>query len=1024
MLQDLVTQVSETTGQELYSNALLWLRKWLKADICFIGETEDGNNIIRAIQGDSRRQLQVGTHYEIAHSPCEQAIRKGFHYVSRQVAELHPGYPSLRALNVEGYAGVPLRDKHGQQLGMVVLLTHGEMLLPQHAQNLLRILAARVSGEMARIRAEATRQQTEFFSHAVLDAMPANVCVLDHSGDIIAVNRRWRQFREALPIVSSACGPGISYLDTCLKAEQLQARDATVIRQGIERLLNGRRDTFSHEYASPGPGHEHWFLLIANRFSQGRQSYIILTHLDITDRKQAEAHLQNRSTILDGLISCDWLLHSVEPWHKVMPEVLDMIGTASGFSRAYLFRHEAKPPAAGATALYRWVAPSGEADWQQTPFGDIDYAAEGCERWQETLGRGQAIFGALQNFPIPEQNFLQRHGSRMLTLIPVFSSDEWWGFLALESCSDMREISPHELSALMAAGRSIGVAIQREAANKRLSQAMIAFDSIAEGVVITDDKALITAINKGFTDITGYTEADILGQPMHRLRSDQHGKEFYHAIWRVLQQEGRWRGEVWNRRKDGSSYPGWLTITEVADADGDTVNYVAVFSDISEVRQAEDRLQELVNHDPLTGLPNRRLLNELMGHAIKRAEREQAMIGLLFIDLDRFKTINDSLGHQVGDKLLAEVASRLTNAMRESDAVARLGGDEFVVMVDDLRDIDDAKIIAKKVIDSLHTEFIIDGKEFFIGASIGISIYPNHGREVDDLLKAADIAMYQVKNEGKNNYRFYSAELSENAVERFTLESMLRRAMERNQFEVYYQPQVSLATGNIVGAEALIRWHHPDLGLVSPAKFIPLAEESDLIIQIGEWVLREAALQAMRWSAEGFGLEWVSVNVSGVQIQRSNFVDTVYGVLIETDCDPNLLELEITESTIMRNTEYVIGVLDHIKALGLRLAIDDFGTGYSSLSHLKRLPLHKLKIDQSFVHDLPFDTDDAAIARVIQGLGRSLGLTVIAEGVETPEQAEFLLSIGCDEGQGYLYSPPVPAAAFTALLQKNKLGNE
>ncbi|HEY3325912.1 MAG TPA: GGDEF domain-containing phosphodiesterase, partial [Novimethylophilus sp.] len=291
---------------------------------------------------------------------------------------------------------------------------------------------------------------------------------------------------------------------------------------------------------------------------------------------------------------------------------------------------------------------------------------------------------------------------------------------------------------------------------------------------------------------------------------------------------------------------------------------------------------------------------------------------------------------------------------------------------------------------------------------------------VDELIKAADIAMYQVKNEGKNDYRFYSPDLSANAVERFTLENMLRRALERHQFEVYYQPQISLASGRIIGAEALIRWHHPDLGLVSPAKFIPLAEESDLIVQIGEWVLREAAQQAMQWVNQGYAIQWISVNVSGVQIQRSNFADTVYGILIETDCDPSLLELEITESTIMRNTEYVIGVFDRIKALGLRLAIDDFGTGYSSLSHLKRLPLDKLKIDQSFVRDLPHDSDDAAIARVIQALGSSLGLTVIAEGVETPAQAEFLLGIGCDEGQGYLYSPPVPADAFAALLEKDK----
>jgi len=450
--------------------------------------------------------------------------------------------------------------------------------------------------------------------------------------------------------------------------------------------------------------------------------------------------------------------------------------------------------------------------------------------------------------------------------------------------------------------------------------------------------------------------------------------------------------------------------------DGSRQALVIVGRDVTEIEQAHGQLEQVANFDPLTGLPNRRLFNELMEHAIKRAEREQYKIALLFVDLDRFKTINDTLGHQAGDKLLAEVSQRLTEAVRDSDLTARLGGDEFVVMMDLLRDIDDAAVVAKKIIQSLSSEFLIDNEEFHIGASIGISIYPDSSRQVGELIKAADIAMYQVKNEGKNSYCFYSADMSENANERFVLETQLRHAIERNQFEMFYQPQVSLASGRIIGAEALIRWHHPELGMVSPAKFIPLAEETGLIIPIGEWVLRESAVQVMQWAAQGFALQWLSVNVSGVQVQRSNFADTVYGVLIETDCDPRLLELEITESTIMRNTEYVIGVFDRIKSLGLRLAIDDFGTGYSSLSHLKRLPLDKLKIDQSFVRDLPFDNDDAAIARAIHALGSSLGLTVIAEGVETVEQAKFLLELGCDEAQGYLYSPPVSATAFAALL--------
>jgi diguanylate cyclase (GGDEF)-like protein len=442
-----------------------------------------------------------------------------------------------------------------------------------------------------------------------------------------------------------------------------------------------------------------------------------------------------------------------------------------------------------------------------------------------------------------------------------------------------------------------------------------------------------------------------------------------------------------------------------------------VFSDISEIKHSQQRLYELVNHDPLTGLPNRRLLNELLEHAIRRAERESTKIALLFVDLDRFKNINDTLGHQVGDKLLKKAAQRLSDSVRDSDTIARLGGDEFVVMLEFTSDLEDPATVAKKIISSIQDEFIIDGYELFIGASIGISVFPEDGRNADDLIKAADIAMYQVKNEGKNDYRFYASQLSDHARERLTLDTLLRRALERQQLEVYYQPQVSLATGKIIAAEALLRWHHPEMGVVSPGKFIPLAEETGLIVQIGEWVLREAANHAICLVELGLPLNWIAVNVSGVQIHRSNFADTVYGVLVETGCDPSMLELEITESAIMRNVEYVIDVCQQLKAMGVRLALDDFGTGYSSLSYLKKFPLDKLKIDQSFVHDLPDDAEDAAISSAIIALGQNLGLSITAEGVEKVEQRDFLLARGCSEAQGYLYGQPISFEELITLLK-------
>jgi diguanylate cyclase (GGDEF)-like protein/PAS domain S-box-containing protein len=763
----------------------------------------------------------------------------------------------------------------------------------------------------------------------------------------------------------------------------------------------------------------------------GSRHGLVTLGRDITERKIAESHLRDRSAILDALISCDWLLHSSESWHTVATTVLQQLCLALRFTRATILKNTEINNAdvlsdvelTHAKILYKWSVPGFNSS--DNALEAIDFNDVRLKRWKDALQHGDPVFGDIRDLPSSERQILEQNDTQSIAIVPLFSDKVWWGNIIIERCHDLIKTTPQELGSLMAIGRSLGVAIQREHAGKRLHQAKIAFDSASEGILITDEKLRIVAINKGFSEITGYLESEVLGSSPKILQSGTQDDKFYKRMWRTLKKEGRWHGEVLNKRKTGETYYEWLTITAVKDNVEKVVNYVGVFADITDIKRSQNRLHELVNHDPLTGLPNRRLLNELLEHSIKRAERDNHKIALLFIDLDRFKAVNDSLGHQVGDKLLLEASRRISLSMRDSDVVARLGGDEFVVMMDMISNPSDAALVAKKIIHALQIEFNIDENEIYISASVGISIFPKDCKDVEGLIKAADIAMYQVKNKGKNNHCFYSDELSKNAVERFTLEGQLRHAIERKQFEVYYQPQVSLLTGEIIGAEALIRWHHPKLGLVSPAKFIPLAEETGLIVQIGEWVLREAALQAVLWHKEGHSIQWISVNISGIQIMRSNFADTVYGVLMETDCNPQMLELEITESTVMQNTEYVIDTFNRIKQLGLRLAIDDFGTGYSSLSNLKRLPLDKIKIDQSFVRDLPEDLDDAAIANAIYAMARSLGFSVIAEGVETHEQAQFLRSMGCEEAQGYLYSKPVTATEFAELFAHKILqGNE
>jgi diguanylate cyclase (GGDEF)-like protein/PAS domain S-box-containing protein len=889
--------------------------------------------------------------------------------------------------------------------------------LHKHAL-LNRVKSSHVLDITERLGTELQLRKAKELLRCLIDASPDFICFKDADNRWIeANNRNLELFQLSSHDYQNKTDSELANLVDPIFKEAFRNSKTT-----DERAWHSGK-TFRHEetIALPQGGEKILDVIKVPLFNDdGSRQGLVTLGRDITEHKMAENHLRDRSAVLDALISCDWLLHSAESWHTVAATVLQQMCLALRFTRATIVRNtnskasdvKASAESARSKILYKWSMPGFINP--RSNLESIDFNDAHLKRWHDALQQGNPVFGDIKDLPSEERKILKQHDTQSIVIVPLFSESAWWGNIIIERCHDLIKTTPQELGSLMAIGRSLGVAIQRECTGKRLHQAKIAFDSATEGIMIIDANTHIIAINKGFTEITGFTEEEVLSTTPKALQEENHD------IRRDLLNDGKWCGEITNTRKDGETYQEWLTITIVKNAEGNIVNYVGVFADITEHRRYQNRLHELVNHDVLTGLPNRRLLNELLGLAIKRAERENHQIALLFIDLDRFKSINDSLGHQVGDKLLYEVSRRISNAMRESDVVARLGGDEFLVMMDKINSPDDAEQIARKIIHTLQAEFNIDGKEIFISASIGISIFPNDGNDVDSTIKAADMAMYQVKNKGKNNHCFYSAELSKDVIERFNMESQLRRALERNQFEVYYQPQMSLITGDIIGAEALIRWNHPELGLVSPAKFIPVAEETGLIVPIGEWVLRQAALQAMQWVNEGYAMQWISVNVSGVQVMRGSFADTVYGILIETDCKPEMLELEITESTVMQNTEYVINTFDSIRKLGVRLAIDDFGTGYSSLSILKRLPLDKIKIDQSFVRGLPHDLDDAAIANAIYAMASSLGFSVIAEGVETLAQAEFLKNMNCKEAQGYLYSKPVTTTEFTKLLATSK----
>jgi len=571
-----------------------------------------------------------------------------------------------------------------------------------------------------------------------------------------------------------------------------------------------------------------------------------------------------------------------------------------------------------------------------------------------------------------------------------------------------------EVKSLIVCARNI---TDRVNAEEKLRQSATVFENTAEGVIITNSDNNITAVNRAFSEITGYIEEEVLGKHPRLLKSERQERDFYYKMWGTIKSLGMWQGEIWDRRKNGEVYPAWATITALHDDEGSLTNYIAVFSDISTIKRSQEQMDFLAFHDPLTDLPNRILFNDRLESALIRAKREGTQIAVLFLDLDRFKNVNDSLGHPIGDILLRKAAERIKQMVREQDTVARLGGDEFIIIINDVRDPQDVAILAQKLMEAFHPPIRVKEHELHLTVSMGISLFPGDGQDTATLIKNADAAMYRAKEEGRNDYQFYTSKLTTDVFERLTLETALRNALENNELVIHYQPQYLLKNGKLMGAEALIRWQHPKMGLVYPAKFIPLAEDSGLIMAIGEWVLYQACAQMRHWQEIGLSLDRIAVNVSSLQFQRSEIIKTVRRVLEDTRLGAEYLELELTESVIMQKTDY-IGILDNLKALGVRLSIDDFGTGYSSLSYLKRLPIDKLKIDGSFVRDIPQDPNDEAITRAIIALGQSLQINLIAEGVETKAQEAFLKALGCEEAQGYLYSKPVTAMRFEQLFGK------
>ncbi|MEI7612763.1 MAG: EAL domain-containing protein [Betaproteobacteria bacterium] len=754
---------------------------------------------------------------------------------------------------------------------------------------------------------------------------------------------------------------------------------------------------------------------------EGELEYNFATVQDITERKLADAKIERLSKIYMALSECNQAIVRSTCQEELFPLICRSAVLHGGMklARISLIDHDSR--------VLRTVASFGE---EIVHLGEVPVSADA----EHPYGRGGTGTALREGRPVWVQDFVNDpitapwhdrgvlEGWRSSAALPLTRNGVVIGALRLYSGElNAFDESIRNLLTEMATDISFALGLfareaERMKAQEQLRFSATVFEHSVEMVVITDALHRILMVNPAFTTLTGYSADEVVGQNTRMLSSGVHDAHFFQFVWDTVRSVGHWQGELWNRRKDGDVFPQLLSISQVLDEQGVVSHYVVVASDISEHKASQEHIQKLAHFDALTGLPNRSLLADRVAQAISRMDRNNQSLALVFLDLDRFKNVNDSLGHRVGDQLLIQVAERLKSALRDEDTVSRLGGDEFIMVLPGAN-ADGATHVVEKVLKTLSRPYSIEPHELTITPSLGIAMYPLDGDSYETLSMCADAAMYRAKQSGRHTYRFFTREMQERSERTLQLENALRRVLENNQLQLYFQPQIALISNRVIGVEALLRWTHPELGAVSPADFIPVAEDSGLILPIGEWVLRAAVAQMKEWIDSGMKPMVMAVNLSAVQFRQADLPLLVSNVLDEFDLPAKYLELELTEGVAMEDPLAAIEMMNLLHERGIRLSIDDFGTGYSSLSYLKRFKVYKLKIDKSFVRDISRDPEDEAIVDAIIGLSRSLGLQTIAEGVETAEQLAFLRSKGCDEVQGYYFGKPMPAVEFEAFLR-------
>lgn len=834
--------------------------------------------------------------------------------------------------------------------------------MTEHTEELARLarsfnhMAAQVDSRRQRLEIEVNQRTEELAREKAtlqryLDVAGAIMLVLSPTGKVQLINRMGCEIvgRDEAELIGS------DWFALCLP-ERLHAD----VHQALDALLSGNRNEVSR-YENPiltADGEER-IIAWANtllRDQDGHITGVLASGLDVTDARVAEAAVRDAHDLLHTIIdtSPDWIF-------------------AKDREQRYILVNQAMASALGQSPK--------DMIGQAAPELDLDTRPDRDDYSDDKVLNGKSVH-------LRAEHIRDKAGRERI----------------LDTYKRPLRDAKGQINGLLAYSRDNTAQHEMETQLRLWAKV---FECSSEGVMITDPAHRIVAVNRAFTEITGYTDREAVGQTPRLLSSGRHDAAFYDALRATVDKNDRWQGEIWNRRKNGEVYPQWLTINAVRDLTGTLTHFAGVFSDISGIKRSEARLEHLAHHDPLTGLPNRMLLHDRLGHSIERARRHQHALAVCFLDLDNFKHVNDSLGHHVGDELLKAIATELQGHIRSEDTLSRIGGDEFVLLIDTIDNAARVELIVNKLLAVLREPRTIAGHQLYLSGSVGISLFPQDGEDAGTLIQHADSAMYDAKQLGKNRFRFYTQSLTDGAVKRLRIESALREAALHKQLTLAYQPQVDLETGELIGVEALLRWTHPEMGAIPPDIFIPIAEEAGLIDEIGAWVLDVACRQLNDWEAKGWSPPRMAVNVSVRQLRQPDLPKQVQRALDHARLPASRLDLEITESAIADHEG--VAAIHRLASLGVTISVDDFGTGYSSLSYLKKLPIRKLKIDKSFVADLTTDSNDEAIVRSVIALAGDLHLDVIAEGVELEAHQRFLLDNGCRQGQGYLFDRPLTA---------------